>query len=49
MLGGFLALAGRYIPAHYHNGAVMLFYAAIICSLSSTWLGNVRALRRPME
>jgi len=49
MLGGFLALAGRSIPLAYQDSAKTLFFAAIICCLASTWLGNVRALRRPLE
>ena len=49
MLGGVLALGGRSIPLAYQDGARTLFFAAVICCLGSTWLGNVRALRRPVE
>jgi hypothetical protein len=49
MLGGFLALGARSIPPSYLGSARTLFTAALMCSLLSTWLGNVRALRRPMD
>jgi tetratricopeptide (TPR) repeat protein len=49
LLGGFLALGGRSIPFTYQDSAKNLFFFVVICSVASTWLGNVRALRRPME
>jgi len=49
LLGGFFALGGRSIPLAWQESAKNLFFAAVMCSLASTWLGNVRALRRPMD
>jgi tetratricopeptide (TPR) repeat protein len=49
LLGGAGALFRSSLPLAWHENAKTLFFAAIICSVGSTWLGNIRALRRPMD
>ena len=50
LLGGFLALGGRSIPLAWQESAVnALFRRGHLQLRLNTWLGNIRALRRPMD
>ena len=49
LLGVALALLAPYVPFLNHEAAMQIFTVGAIGCLASTWLGNIRALRRPVE
>ena len=49
LLGVALTLLADYVPFLNHEAAMQIFTVGAIGCLASTWLGNVRALRRPAE
>ena len=49
LFGTALAVLSDYVPLIPAAAAMQIFQAGAIACLASTWLGNVRALRRPAE